>query len=172
MISSQATVLEDSSTLKFFDVFINSWDLYVSAEEIIEEILLEIPDVASCAALLVFLSEALALLWISSGSETCVTGGPLGFALVLGLLEDTLFQWSRHIDDYNQNSVQALSIIKVRIYVISQGRWVPVSSPENNANLLSLQETPLGCSSRIPGNLQCVYGFLIWIKSVDVGYYG
>ena len=80
---------------------------------------LEIPDVASFVALMVFLSEALALLRISSRSETSVAGGPLGFALVLGLLEATLFQWSCEIDDYNQNSVQALSIIKARIYVIS-----------------------------------------------------
>ena len=35
-------------------------------------------------------------------------------------------------------------------------------------NLLSLQETPLGCSSRMPGNLQCFWGFLIWIKSGDL----
>ena len=60
---------------------------------------LEIPNVASFAALLVCLSEALALLKISSGSETGVVGGPLGFSLVLGLLEATLFQWSSHIDD-------------------------------------------------------------------------
>ena len=52
--SSQAAVLEDPSTLKFSNVFINSWELYVSAEEdgngglfdIIAEISLEIPDVA------------------------------------------------------------------------------------------------------------------------------
>ena len=73
--------------------------LYVSAEEIIAEIFLEILDVASCVALLVCLSEALALLRISSGSETGVAGGLLGFALVLGLLEATLFQWSHQIDD-------------------------------------------------------------------------
>ena len=76
---------------------------------------------ASCAALLVYLSKALDLLKIYSGSETGVAGDPLGFALVLGLLEATLVQWSFQIDDYNQNSVQALSIIKARIYVISQG---------------------------------------------------
>ena len=51
MISSKAAVLEDSSTLKF-------------------------SNVAPLAALEVFLSEALALLRISSGSETGVTGGP------------------------------------------------------------------------------------------------
>ena len=95
--------------------------LYVSAEEIIAEIFLEITDVASYAALLVCLSKALALLKISSGSETGVAGGPVGFALVLGLLEATLFQWSRQIDDYNQNSVQTLSIIKAWIYFLSQG---------------------------------------------------
>ena len=67
----------------------------VSTEEIIKEISFKILDVASFAALEVCLSEALALLRISSGSETCVTGGRLGFALVLGLLESTLFQWSR-----------------------------------------------------------------------------
>ena len=51
--------------------------------------------------LLVCLSEALALLRISSGFETGVADGPLGFAQVLGLLEATLFQLSRQIDDYN-----------------------------------------------------------------------
>ena len=45
-------------------------------EEIIVEIFLEILDVASFAALLVFLSEALALLRVSSRSETGVTSGP------------------------------------------------------------------------------------------------
>ena len=50
MRSSQATVLEDAQTLEFFDV-------------------------ASYVALVVYLSEALALLRISSGSETGVAGG-------------------------------------------------------------------------------------------------
>ena len=59
---SQAAVLEDAQTLNFFDVFINSWELSVSAEEIIAEIFLEIPDVASFAALAVYLTEALTLL--------------------------------------------------------------------------------------------------------------
>ena len=94
--------------------------LYVSTEEIIAEIFVEIPDVDFCAALLVCLSKALAFLKISSRSETCVAGGPFGFALVLGLLEATLYQWSCEIDDYNHNIVQALSIIKAWIYVISQ----------------------------------------------------
>ena len=71
---------------------------------------------ASCAALLVYLGKALALLKISSGSETDVVGDPLGFALVLGLLEATLYQWSHQIDDYNRNDVQDLWI-----YVVSQG---------------------------------------------------
>ena len=77
----------------------------VSAEEIIAEISLEIPDVAYFAALEVCLSEALDLLRISSESETGVIGGPLGFALVLCIVEATLFQCSRQIDDYNQSSV-------------------------------------------------------------------
>ena len=85
------------------------------------EIYLEMPDLSPLAALEVCLSETLALLRISSGSETGVTGGTLGFALVLGLLEATLYQWSHQIDDYNHNSVKALSIIKERVYVISQG---------------------------------------------------
>ena len=122
MRSSQETVLEDAQTL-------NSWDLYVSTEEIIAEIFLEIPDVASFAALLVCLSETLALLRISSISKTGVVGGPWGFAMVLGLLEDTLFQWSRYIDDYNQNNFQSLSIIKARIFIVSQGSQASVSSP-------------------------------------------
>ena len=41
----------------------------------------------------------------------------------------------------------------------------PVRAQEN---MLSLQGTPLGCSSRMPGNLQCFQVFLIWIKSVDL----
>ena len=114
-------MLEDAQTLDFFDVSKNSWELRISAEEIIAEIFLEIPDVAFCAALLVCLSTALAFLKISSGSETSVVGGPFGFALVLGLLEATLYQWSRQIDDYNHNSVQYLSITKAWIYVVSQG---------------------------------------------------
>ena len=80
---------------------------------------LEIPDVAFCVVLLVYLSKALAFLKISSGSETGVAGGPFGFALVLGILEGTLYQWIRQIDDYNHNSVQDLSIIKAWIYVVS-----------------------------------------------------
>ena len=102
--STQAIVLEDSSTLKF-------------------------SDVASFVALMVCLTEALAFLKISSGSETGVACGPLGFSLVLGLLESTLYQWSHQIDDYNRNNVQALSIIKAVIYVISQGNWASISSP-------------------------------------------
>ena len=53
---------------------------------------------------------------------------------------------------------------------MSSPREVELQSPlpGNGANLLSLQETPLGCSSRMPGNLQCFYGFLIWIKSIDL----
>ena len=118
--SSQATVLEDAQTLDFSDVK-NLWELRVSAEEITAERFLEILDVAFCAALLVRLSKALDFLKISSGSETGVAGGPFGFALVLGLLEATFYQWSHQIDDYNRNNVQALSIIKAWIYVISQG---------------------------------------------------
>ena len=68
--------------------------MYVSAEEIIAAILLEILDVAFCVALLVCLSKALTFLKIYSGSETGVAGDPFGFAMVLGLLEDTLFQWT------------------------------------------------------------------------------
>ena len=119
--SSQAAMLEDAQPLDFFDVSKNSWELRVSAEEIIAEIFLEIPDVAFYAALLVCLSKALAFLKISSRYETGVAGGPFGFSLVLGLLEATLYQWSLQIDDYNHNNVQSLSIIKAWIYVVSQG---------------------------------------------------
>ena len=76
MRSSQATVLEDAQPLDFIDVSKNSREFRVSAEEIIAEIFLKIPDVDSFAALLVFLSEALALLRISFGSETGVASGP------------------------------------------------------------------------------------------------
>ena len=121
MRSSQAIVLEDAQTLYFSDVSKNFQELKVSVEEISAKIFLEIPDVAFCATLLVCLSKALDFLKISFGSETGVAGGPFGFALVLGLLEATLYQWSHHIDGYNCNNVQALSIIKAWIYVISQG---------------------------------------------------
>ena len=40
--------------------------------------------------------------------------------------------------------------------------------PDNGASLLSLQETPPGCSLRMPGNLQCFQFFMIWIKSIDI----
>ena len=95
--------------------------LYVSVEEIIVEIFVEIPNVDFCVALLFCLSKSLAFLKISFGFETGVIGGPFGFALVLGILEATLNQWSHHIDDYNHNNFQALSIIKAWIYVVSQG---------------------------------------------------
>ena len=44
---------------------------------------------------------------------------------------------------------------------MSSPREVELQSPlpGNDANLLSLQETPLGCSSRMPGNLNVFYGF-------------
>ena len=103
--SSQATVLEDAQPLDFFDVSKKSWELRVSVEEIITERFGEIPDVAFCAVLLVCLSKAIAFLKISYGSETGVASGPFGFALVLGLLEATLYQWSFQIDDYNHNNV-------------------------------------------------------------------
>ena len=119
--SSEAAVLEDAQTLDFSNVSKNSWELRISAEEITLDIFLEIPDVAFCATLLVCLSKALALLKISFGSETGVAGGPFGFALVIGILESTLYQWSHQIDDYNHNSVESLSIIKEWIYVVSQG---------------------------------------------------
>ena len=38
--------------------------------------------------------------------------------------------------------------------------------PDNGANLLSLQETPLGCSSRMPGNLNVFMVFLIGSSQV------
>ena len=119
--SSQAAVLEDAQTQDFSNVFKNFWELKFLAEEILAKRFLEIPDVAFCAALLVCLSKALAFLNISSGSKTGVAGGPFGFALVLGLLEATLYQWILQLDDYNRNNVQALSIIKAWIYGVSQG---------------------------------------------------
>ena len=94
MRSSQETVLGDAQTLNFSNAFKNSWELRVSAEEIITKRFGEIPDVDFCVVLLVCLSKALAFLKISSGSETGVAGGPFGFALVLGLVEATLYMWS------------------------------------------------------------------------------
>ena len=114
-------MLVDAQPLDFLDVFKNSWELRISAEEIIVEIFLEIPDVSFCAIMMFYLSKALAFLKTSSGSETGVSGGPFGFSLVLGLLEATLYRWSHQIDYYNRNNVQALSIIKAWISVVSQG---------------------------------------------------
>ena len=119
--SSQAVVLEDAQALYFFDVSKKFWELKILVEEISAKRFLEIPNVAFCAALLVCLSKSLDFLKISHGSKTSVAGGHFGFALVLGLLEATFYQWNRQIDDYNCNNVQALSIIKAWIYVISQG---------------------------------------------------
>ena len=121
MRSSQATVVEDAQPYFFFNGSKHSRGLRVSAKEKLADKFFEIHDVSFCVALLVCLSEALTFLKISSGFETGVAGGPLGFSLVLGLLEATLYQWSHQIDDYNHNSVQALSIIKARIYVVAQG---------------------------------------------------
>ena len=137
MRSSQATVLEASSTLNFFYLLIKLWELDASTEEywngslfdITTKIPLEIPNVAPLATLEVCLSETLTLLRISYGYERGVTGGPLGFSLVLGLLEATLYQWSFQIYYYNHNNFQALSIIKAWIYVVSQGSWASISSP-------------------------------------------
>ena len=92
--SSQALVLEDAQALYFSYVSKNFWELKVLAEEITTKIFLEIPNVAFCAALLVYLSKALAFLKIYSRSETGVVGGPFGFYLVLCLLEATLYHWS------------------------------------------------------------------------------
>ena len=126
------------------------------------------PDVASFVALEVCLSEVLALLRISSGSKIGVIDGPLGFALVLGLLEATLFQWSHQIDDYNHNHVQTLSIIKVGSMSSPREAEIHSPVPDNDANLLSLQENPLGCSSRMPGNLNVFNVFSEWINSDDL----
>ena len=92
--SSQTVVLEDAQALDFSDVSKNFWELKVSAEEISAKRFLEITDVAFSVALLVYLSKALDFLKISSGSEMGVASGPFAFALVLGLLEATLYQWS------------------------------------------------------------------------------
>ena len=61
------------------------------------------------------------LLMTFYGSATGVASGLSGFALPLGIIEAALYQWSLQIDDYNRNNIQALSIIKAWIYVISQG---------------------------------------------------
>ena len=89
--SSQAAVLEDAQALAFSYISKNSWELTVSTKEKSAERFLEIPDVAFCATLLVCLSKSLTLLKISSGSEIGVASGPFGFALVLALLEATLY---------------------------------------------------------------------------------
>ena len=119
--SSQAAVREDAQPLDFSDVSKNSWELRVSTEQIITKIFGEIPVVSFCVVMLVYLSKSLAFLKISFGSEMGVVGGSFRFAMVRGLLEATLHQCSHQIDDYSHNNVQALSIIKAWIYVISQG---------------------------------------------------
>ena len=89
------------------------------------------------------------------------------FLWYLLFFEATLFQWSHQIDDYNQNSVHTLSIIKVGSMSSLREAKLQSPLPSNSANLLSLQET-LGCSSRMPGNLNVFNGFSKWIKSDDL----
>ena len=64
-----------------------------------------------------------------------------------------MFQWSRQIDGYNPNDVQALSIIKVGSMSSPREAELQSPLPGSGANLLSLQETLLGCKSEMTGNL-------------------
>ena len=64
-----------------------------------------------------------------------------------------MFQWSHQIDNYNPNDVQALSIIKARSMSSPKKDELQSLLPDNDANLLSLQETLPGCKLEMPGNL-------------------
>ena len=51
--------------------------------------------------------------------------------------------------------------------VLNKGREIKAKVGGGTTRLLSLQETPLGCSSRMPGNLMFLW-FSKWIKSGDL----
>ena len=99
------------------------------------------------------LCKAFPLLMIFSGLGTGASSGPSFFTLVWALFRATSFQWSHQIDGYNLNDVQALSIIKAGSMSSHKEAELQSLLPSNDANLLSLQETPLGCKSEMPGNL-------------------
>ena len=50
------------------------------------------------------------LLMTFYGSATGVAGGLFGFTLVLGLLEATLYQWIRQIDDVGARTLLVLKV--------------------------------------------------------------
>ena len=83
---SQATVLEDAQALYFSDIK-NFLELRVSAEEITAETFLEIPDVAFCSALLVYLIKALAFLKIYLDLKWVLLVAPLGLLWYLVFLK-------------------------------------------------------------------------------------
>ena len=80
-----------------------------------------------------------------------------GFLWYLVFLNSPYF--NGQIDDYNQNSVQTLSVIKVGSMSSPREAELQSSFSGNGTNLLSLEENPLGCSSRMPGNLIFILGF-------------
>jgi hypothetical protein len=62
--------------------------------------------------------------------------------------------WSRQIDNYNQLKMSNLCLSS-KISSVSYPRKAELEFrlPGNGANLLSLQETPLGCRPKVLGNL-------------------
>jgi hypothetical protein len=68
------------------------------------------------------------------------------------LFWEPLRQWSRQIENVQPSDVQALSIIKAGSMSSPKEAELRSPLPGNDANLLSLQETLLGCKSEMPGN--------------------
>jgi hypothetical protein len=65
---------------------------------------------------------------------------------------EPLRQWSRKIENVQPNDVQTLSMVKAGSMSSPKEAELRSPLPSNDANLLSLQETLLGCKSEMPGN--------------------
>ena len=64
---------------------------------------------------------------------------------------------------YNNN------LHKFKFYTCDERGNFAKDCPRNkNGSLLALRETPLGCNSRMPGNLNVFNGFSKWIKLDDL----
>jgi len=86
---------------------------------------------------------AFPFLRIDYGLDTGVIGDSWGFSLVLILLGARMNLWSRQIDGYNQLKMSNLCLSS-KISSVSYPRKAELEFrfPDNDTNLLSLQETP------------------------------
>ena len=80
---------------------------------------------------------------IDSGLDTGVIGDSWGFALVLILLGARMNLWSCQIDNYNQLKMSNLCLSsKISSVSYPRKEELEFRLPDNDANLLALQETP------------------------------